>query len=76
MEDGAIIQGWCSDFSNSADKLELFLQDIQIYKKEPDGELTSDSETFKNYNRKILLTNPKSIKMIEFLEKKENEDVK
>jgi hypothetical protein len=66
MEDGAVIEGWCKHFSDSAEKFELFLEEVIIYREQK-----SDAEVFEAYNRQILLTNPKSVIMIEFLEEKE-----
>lgn len=67
MQDGAVIEGWCRFFSDSAEKFELYLEEVQIYREQE-----SDAESFKEYNRGMLLTNSNSITMIEFLEKKES----
>ncbi|MFQ5641103.1 MAG: DUF6338 family protein [bacterium] len=67
MEDGAVIEGWCRHYSGSAEKAELFLEEVQIFREQ-----ISDGEVFKEYRRSMLLTNPDAIQMIELLELKEN----
>ncbi|MFQ6116061.1 MAG: DUF6338 family protein [bacterium] len=69
MEDGAVIEGWCRYFSDSAEKFELLLEEVIIYREQ-----MSDAEAFKDYKRQILLTNPKSVTMIEFLEEKNGDN--
>lgn len=65
MEDGLVIEGWCRYFSDSAEKFELLLEEVIIFREQK-----SDAEVFNEYNRQILLTNPKSVTMIEFIETK------